>query len=208
MSQASIEIRKRPVQARSKARVEAILDAARTLISEVGSDGMKMNALAQQAGVPIGTVYQFFPNKSAVIHTLVQATLDELSHGLREQFKDVASIDDAATRLGHAVANYCRYMRDEPLTRDILSSTQGDKNLRALDRQDSQRNSEMMFSVIAPFVRETHHEALKAMCLMNVHLTGSLARFCSTIDATSAALMRTQFIESIQRDLRAFDIAE
>ncbi|MFK7752268.1 MAG: TetR family transcriptional regulator [Sedimentitalea sp.] len=208
MADASIEIRKRPVQARSKARVEAILNAAKTIISEVGSDGMKMNALAQQAGVPIGTVYQFFPNKSAVIHTLVHTTLDELSHALQDQFKDVVSVEDAAVRLGDAVRNYCRHLRDDPITSDILASTQGDKNLRALDQQDSLRNSDMMFGVIAPLVCETQHKALETLCFMNVHLTGSLARFCATLDPTRAASMQAQFIKSIQRDLRAFSPAK
>jgi AcrR family transcriptional regulator len=204
MADESIEVRKRPVQARSKARVDAILNAAKDIISDVGSDGMKMNALAKRAEVPIGTVYQFFPNKSAVIHTLVQTTLDELSVGLQEQFKDVSSIEDATQRLGNAITNYCRYLRDVPITSDILSSTQGDKNLRALDHQDSLRNGKILFDAVAPFVTESDHAALNVMCFMNVHLTGSLARLCSTTDRKTATSMQDQFIASTQRDLRCF----
>ncbi len=204
MADASIEVRKRPVQARSRARVDAILDAAREIISEVGSDGMKMNALAQQAGVPIGTVYQFFPNKSAVIHTLVQTTLEALSDALQDQFKNASGIEDIAERMGAAITNYCRYLCDEPVISDILSSTQGDRNLRDMDRQDSVRNGEMLFNVVAPFVVNSEHEALYVMCFRIVHLTGSLARLCSTIDDKTAAMMQDQFIQSAQRDLRSF----
>ena len=204
MADASIEVRKRPVQARSRARVDAILDAARDIISDVGSDGMKMNALAQQAGVPIGTVYQFFPNKSAVIHTLVQTTLESLSDALRDQFKDAASVEDVAERMGTAIRNYCRYLCDEPVLSDILSSTQGDRNLRDIDRQDSLRNGKMLFDVVASFIADTEHEALNVMCFRVVHLTGSLARLCSTIDSKTATMMQDQFIKSAQHDLKSF----
>lgn len=204
MTASSIEVRKRPVQARSRARVETILNTAKDIISEVGSDGLKMNALAQRAEVPIGTVYQFFPNKSAVIHTLVKATMDQVRMGLEKQFKDMQSLDDAAMRIENAVRGYCTFLNAEPMVRDILSSTQGDKNLRALDHQDSGQNGEMLFERLKIYVADSDHERFRAMCFLNMHLTGSLARLTVAIDDETAELIQTQFIASAQRDLLAF----
>ena len=76
MVETSIDVRKRPVQTRSKARVDAILNTAKDIISEIGSDGLKMSALAERAHVPIGTIYQFFPNKSAVIQQCTELLTD------------------------------------------------------------------------------------------------------------------------------------
>lgn len=94
-------------------------------------------------------------------------------------------------------------MRDEPVIRDFLSSTQGDKNLRALDRIDSAQNGTMLFEALKLFVPESRGGDFRAMCFLNVHLTGALALLCSTLDEDTAATMQAQFIASTKRDLMA-----
>jgi Bacterial regulatory proteins, tetR family len=54
---------KEPSQERSRERVAAVLSAARELIAEGGLASLKTGLLAERAGVPIGTIYQFFPDK-------------------------------------------------------------------------------------------------------------------------------------------------
>ncbi len=208
MANSSIEVRKRPVQARSKARVDAILRTAKQIISEVGSDGLKMNALAQRAEVPIGTVYQFFPNKSAVIHSLVRTTLDDLSRALEARFKGVEDLEDAANRLEDAITEYCAYLRVDTVTRDLLSSTQADKNLRELDQQDSKRNGDMMFEAFKPLIADSDHQKCRTMCFLHCHLTGSLARLSSAIDEQTAKAIEMQFIESARLNLMALKPAQ
>lgn len=63
-------LRKKPKQARSQKRVDQILDAAAQLFAEVGYETATTNAIAARAEVPIGSLYQFFPNKEAVIDAL------------------------------------------------------------------------------------------------------------------------------------------
>ncbi|KAA6171526.1 TetR/AcrR family transcriptional regulator [Pseudomonas veronii] len=62
--------RKIPAQARSRATVEAIMQAATYILTQVGWEGLTTNAIAERAGVNIGSLYQFFPNKEAVIAEL------------------------------------------------------------------------------------------------------------------------------------------
>jgi AcrR family transcriptional regulator len=62
--------RKIPVQARSRATFDAIVEAATYILTEEGWGGLTTNAIAERAGVNIGSLYQYFPNKQAVIAEL------------------------------------------------------------------------------------------------------------------------------------------
>ncbi|WP_186315906.1 TetR family transcriptional regulator [Catellatospora sichuanensis] len=76
-------LRRVPVQGRSVARVQRMLDACAELIDEVGYDGLSTTLLAERAGVAIGSVYQFFPDKRAIVQALtlrnVEAYLERLA---------------------------------------------------------------------------------------------------------------------------------
>ncbi|MET7440873.1 helix-turn-helix domain-containing protein, partial [Streptomyces sp. NPDC005568] len=69
-------LRRAPVQRRSAERLTRILDACAELLDEVGYDGLSTRAVAQRAGVPIGSVYRFFGNKRAMADALAQRNLD------------------------------------------------------------------------------------------------------------------------------------
>jgi AcrR family transcriptional regulator len=69
-------LRRRPVQQRSAARVERMLEACAQLIDEVGYDGVTTTLIAERAGVAVGSLYQFFPDKRAVVQALTTRNLD------------------------------------------------------------------------------------------------------------------------------------
>jgi AcrR family transcriptional regulator len=69
-------VRRRPVQQRSAQRVERMLEACATLIDEVGYDGVTTTLIAERAGVAVGSLYQFFPDKRAVVQALTARNLD------------------------------------------------------------------------------------------------------------------------------------
>ncbi|MFD7678779.1 TetR family transcriptional regulator [Streptomyces sp. NPDC059271] len=69
-------LRRAPVQRRSAERLTRILDACADLLDEVGYDDLSTRAVAQRAGVPIGSVYRFFGNKRAMADALAQRNLE------------------------------------------------------------------------------------------------------------------------------------
>jgi AcrR family transcriptional regulator len=69
-------LRRVPVQGRSVARVARMLDACAELIDELGYDGLTTTLLAERAGVAIGSVYQFFPDKRAIVQALTMRNLE------------------------------------------------------------------------------------------------------------------------------------
>lgn len=66
----SVKPRRQPKQARSQERVQHILDVAEQLFIEVGYEQATTRAIAARANVPIGSVYQFFPDKAALLEAL------------------------------------------------------------------------------------------------------------------------------------------
>jgi AcrR family transcriptional regulator len=70
--------RKSPTQARSRATVEAILSATARLLVKHGFDRTTTNQVAEAAGVSIGSLYQYFPSKEALVAALMERHQDEM----------------------------------------------------------------------------------------------------------------------------------
>jgi AcrR family transcriptional regulator len=77
-SERPLEPRKSPVQARSAVTVDAILDATIQVLLKVGKARLTTTRVAQRAGVSVGTLYQYFPNKSAVLRAVLKRHLDNV----------------------------------------------------------------------------------------------------------------------------------
>jgi AcrR family transcriptional regulator len=76
--QTTLEPRKSPVQARSAASVEAILKATIQVLLKAGKESLTTTLVAARAGVSVGTLYQYFPNKSALLQAALQRHMDEI----------------------------------------------------------------------------------------------------------------------------------
>jgi AcrR family transcriptional regulator len=76
-------MRKLPQQARSQATIDAVLQAAAHILGQRGWRGLTTNAVADAAGVSIGSLYQYFPNKLALVEAVRQRHFDEVLAILR-----------------------------------------------------------------------------------------------------------------------------
>jgi AcrR family transcriptional regulator len=81
-SQAVLEPRKSPVQARSAASVDAILEATIQVLLQVGKERLTTTKVALRAGVSVGTLYQYFPNKSALLKAALKRHMDEVTEAI------------------------------------------------------------------------------------------------------------------------------
>ena len=86
--------RKPPIQARSRARVESILQAAGALLAEVGYDGLSTNLIAERADVPVGSIYQFFQGKDDIVAALVEQFQDRILRLAGEQLDAAGAMQD------------------------------------------------------------------------------------------------------------------
>ncbi|WP_415914237.1 TetR/AcrR family transcriptional regulator [Paraburkholderia sp. J67] len=85
---APLDVRKQPLQRRSAATVEAILEAAARILEHNGFSGYTTNAIAERAGVSVGSLYQYFPNRDALTAALIE----------RESAPLLAALEEAGTQ--------------------------------------------------------------------------------------------------------------
>lgn len=87
VTQATTPLRRQPVQQRSAKRVERMLDASAELLDEVGYEGLTTTLIAKRAGVAVGSLYQFFPDKRAVVQALTQRNLERFVAAVNERLE-------------------------------------------------------------------------------------------------------------------------
>jgi AcrR family transcriptional regulator len=83
-----LEPRKSPVQARSTASVEAILHATIQVLLRVGKERLTTTRVAFRAGVSVGTLYQYFPNKSALLQAALKRHLDAVANDVERNCRE------------------------------------------------------------------------------------------------------------------------
>ena len=81
-SQAVLEPRKSPLQARSAASVDAIIEATIQVLLQVGKERLTTTKVALRAGVSVGSLYQYFPNKSALLKAALKRHMDEVAEAI------------------------------------------------------------------------------------------------------------------------------
>jgi AcrR family transcriptional regulator len=83
--------RKTPRQERSRRTVERILDAATRVLAERGYDGASTNRIAAAAGLSNGSLYQYFPNKDAIVVAVLDRFADHLAERLGAEIEAALS---------------------------------------------------------------------------------------------------------------------
>ena len=81
-------LRRTPVQRRSAKRVEQMLGACADLVEEVGYDKVTTTLIAERAGVAVGSLYQFFPDKRAVVRELTRRNFERFMAEVTERLSD------------------------------------------------------------------------------------------------------------------------
>jgi AcrR family transcriptional regulator len=86
----SVNPRKLPQQDRSRLTVEAILEATTHILTQEGYDKANTNRIAERAGISIGSLYQYFPNKESLLSALMDQHSDEIAQLIESKLKDLS----------------------------------------------------------------------------------------------------------------------
>lgn len=78
-----LQQRRRPVQARSANTVMLIFESAALLLQSEGLEAFSTNHVAERAGISIGSLYQYFPNKEALLIAMAEREMQQVAHDIR-----------------------------------------------------------------------------------------------------------------------------
>lgn len=92
-----VEYRNAPTQERSRNTLNAIMESADRLFAEVGVDAATNKDIAKGAGVSIGSLYRFFPNKLVLVQEYVQRYLAEMAAQMTAPLPTTPDIDNIGT---------------------------------------------------------------------------------------------------------------
>lgn len=147
-------VARRPVQARSKAKVQHMLQVADELLSDGRLDAFSLPRLAQAAGVPKATVYQFFPTKYALFNALGEQHLSEVEALIRRGF-DPGEAPDWRSAIRYLIGAVAEYYVDRHGARALLLGSSMSPQLYEAQENTLQRVANM----VRELLREAYHIA-------------------------------------------------
>jgi AcrR family transcriptional regulator len=171
MTQLSTKPRRIPQQARSKRMVDKILRAATRVFTEVGFEAATTNLIAERAGVSVGSLYQFFPNKVSLLRAIQKGWLERLRADLDRVFQraDELSLEelvDGALKVHQTV-----HAEQPGLLRLLFTTPSLDWEDTETVRTFVQQRIEAWLEVRAPHLSAARRSAMARMC---IHITDSL----------------------------------
>ena len=134
-----LSARKTPSQYRSIEKVRKILDGAIEVLVEDGLLALTTNSVAEMSGVTVGSIYQYFPNKEAILLVLYREWLDEAFQTYREYADAHSEISDPADYFEGLFMAYCDASgeRDHKLSSELVNALMTNPQLRAMDEEYS-----------------------------------------------------------------------
>jgi AcrR family transcriptional regulator len=198
MAAPDLSVRRRPVQERGKRRFELILSSARTQLAEVGLDGFTLEGVAGAAGVPIGSVYQFFPNKHALIAELSRVDTEALASELNHA---AAGFDTAAWQEGtdNVIDGVAELWRTDPTRRHVWLAMQSTAATRSLLAEQTRAVTDEVVPLVRPLLPPGSTRRLRTVAEVVVQMCYSLLHFSVRDDRPHPSAVR-----ELKRALRSY----
>nr|WP_257587915.1 TetR/AcrR family transcriptional regulator [Leptospira sp. id769339] len=166
-----LNLRKSPSQKRAIERVQYILDIVADLLDEVGTEGLTTNLIAQRAEIPIGSLYQYFPNKHAILKAVGQRHLERVNSMILNFLDTHPSKTDWENLVDKLIDAFAQLYKSEPGFIPMWSNKNLDPELVAIDRENNRAIAnfiaELFFGVI-PWMKKKEEMMVMSRIMVEV----------------------------------------
>jgi AcrR family transcriptional regulator len=148
-----LDPRKLPVQARSSASVNAILEATVQVLLHLGKERLTTTRVAARAGVSVGTLYQYFPNKNALLQAVLKRHFNDVTTTVERVCREHQShtLRQMATALVTAFLQAkMKDVRTSVALYSVSSDIDGAKIVRHMGKRSNKAIVDMLSTAIEP----------------------------------------------------------
>lgn len=193
-----LRVRHRPVQERGRVRFDRILSAARELLQSEGLANFTIEDVAETAGIPVGSIYQFFPNKFAIVAELdAQDTallIDDLVANA-----DRFTVEDWHPTVSEIIDLVARHWVEDPSRRAVWLAMRSTATTRSLAREHARAIVAVLLPVIARLADHRSAQQQATVAEVIVETAQSLLHY-SVVDGES----NQAIVDELKRMLRAY----
>ena len=130
-------LRRVPTQARSRARLQRVLDAAEQLVAADGAEALTTTRVAEAAGVSVGSLYQYLPDKGAIVQALARRYLADFEALMGKLERDASRGGDGwEDPVGRLIDEFSQRYRELPGYRALWFGRELSDELREADREN------------------------------------------------------------------------
>ncbi|ATQ40974.1 TetR/AcrR family transcriptional regulator [Caulobacter mirabilis] len=194
---------RKPVQQRSRERLERIVTAAADLIAADGSDQLKMSEVAARAGVSIGSLYQYFPDKASILRTLAERYGAEGRRCIADALAPVRDPESLRAAYLDLVDRYYAIFLAEPVMRDIWSGMQADRQLAAIEIAESRIAGSLLAAAMTRARPGVDPETLAATAFLIWHLGEATMRLAISTTPDEGRALVEAFKQMSVREILA-----
>jgi AcrR family transcriptional regulator len=185
------------MQERSLRRREAILVAAQELLVTENPEDLAMREVARRAGISIGSLYQYFPSKPAILRALVLRNLEKVGELLRIEVETLLADHGGRPTIVQAVDRiidaYVNHYRSHPETIAVWAGAQADLELRRLDVIDTHATADFMVAPMMILLSSSDRDRILSAALLITELAGHAVRLALAVESPMTERIVAQF---------------
>jgi AcrR family transcriptional regulator len=198
--EAANSLRKKPLQERSRLRLERILAAGEKEFADEGYDGATMEKIAERAGTSIGSVYQFFPDKRA----LFRSVAERYESDSRDYFAKLIfeaqpgmSVDEL---IDYALEGVWTFMRQGDGLRAVWLNGLLSRELLELAGAMNEKSAEVLSQLLAARAPKLPRARRELVARFTIDLVGSML----FVAARNPAATGEKIIEELKLNVKAY----
>lgn len=193
MPSAETKLRRAPKQERSRERVDEILAVAKRLIGEKGTSEVKMREIAALAGGPISSVYQYFPNKTAIIATLHDRWSSDIYDMLKEGLHDVNSLETLFMASSVVLRQYHLRLLSDTAMVDVMSAVHADKALNGDYVEAIRRLTNLFCGAAKPWIDPKRFDMFSRQTFLMFELARGVVRLALAVGGDEAEAIMNDY---------------
>jgi AcrR family transcriptional regulator len=201
-------LRRLPKQDRAFDRVISILSVAEKLIGEQGIDAVTMKEIGRQSGGPISSVYQYFPDKAAILAMLHDRRVNLTRRLAADVVATIKSREDALEAPGRLFDAYYLAMRESAAAVQIVTAIKASKILAERDIEETRHQVQDFYEATEQYVAQSRRGDFRVALLLMFNMADatlrlalkSSSRECEAYIAHFKVIVQTQITFFLEGD--------